>query len=61
MAKALLILVLLGLFATMVGRWLRGAVTGKPPAPRIETAAKCPRCGAYRVAGQPCATPGCSG
>ena len=36
MAKALLILVLLGLFATMVGRWLRGAVTGKPPAPRIE-------------------------
>lgn len=61
MAKAVLTLILLGLLVIMVGRWLRGAVSGKPPLPRIETAAKCPRCGAYRVAGQPCATPGCEG
>ncbi len=61
MAKALLLLVLVGLLVVMAGRWLRDALPGKPGGRAIETAAKCPRCGAYRIDGQPCATPGCDG
>ncbi|MER2508318.1 MAG: hypothetical protein ABTQ27_06105 [Amaricoccus sp.] len=61
MTKALLLLILVGLLAMMASRWLRGALPRKPESRAIETAAKCPRCGAYRIAGQPCATPGCGG
>ena len=63
MLKAAATFLLLGLLASMVIR----AVLPRPPGrkgetPRkVETATKCPRCGAYRLGDGQCPTPGCRG
>lgn len=58
MLKALSTILLLGLLAGMALR----ALLPRRPAPsghRVETARKCPVCGAYRLGDGQCPTPGC--
>lgn len=60
MLKALTTIVLLGL---LVGMTVRAVFprqpTPKRPGPRIQTARKCPDCGAYRLGDGACPTPDC--
>jgi hypothetical protein len=59
MLKAVTTILLVGLLVGMAYR----AVFPKPPRPRtraqVETARKCPGCGAYRLGDGQCPTPDC--
>lgn len=54
-----LVLLLALVFAGVIGRAIRPQVPRGSQGPRIETAAKCPSCGAYRVGTAACARPDC--
>jgi hypothetical protein len=62
MLKAITTILLIGLLAGMTIR----AVLPRPPStrprrgPAVETARKCPDCGAYRLGDGRCPTPGCA-
>jgi hypothetical protein len=54
--RAVLLVIAVGLLMAMIGRWR----LPKPPArPAVQSARKCPDCGAYVVGDGPCTTPGC--
>lgn len=59
MLKAAVLVVLALLLATMIGRAIRPQVPRDRQGPRIETASKCPSCGAYRVGGGACERADC--
>ncbi len=59
--KALVIVLALMLLAGMVGRSLGIRGASRPKTPPIETARKCPTCGAYLVGSAQCDRPGCAG
>ncbi|MFO1105755.1 MAG: hypothetical protein U1E34_06615 [Amaricoccus sp.] len=59
MLRVGLVLILALLLAGMVSRAIRPTVARREPGPRIETAAKCPSCGAYRVGTAACERPDC--
>lgn len=59
MIKGLLVIILVALLANMAAKWLRPAIPPKPKSPRVETARKCPRCGAYGLGDAPCGKPDC--
>ena len=43
-----------------VAKWLAPRVPSDPKPKTVEAAEKCSTCGAYRVAGAACTTPGCA-
>ena len=57
--KGLTILLLALVLWSMASRYLRPRVPRKPRGPAIETARKCPECGAYVLGAGPCDSPGC--
>lgn len=56
--KAVLVLAALALLAGMLRRRF-APPSRRPRGPVIEAAQKCPSCGAYVLAGAPCARPDC--
>ncbi|HYN45884.1 MAG TPA: hypothetical protein VES64_04255 [Allosphingosinicella sp.] len=58
--KLLIVLVLAFVLLSMTSRYLRPKVPPKAKGPAIETARKCPECGAYVVGAGPCEQPGCA-
>lgn len=64
--KLLAILIGLGLVYVSVKRWLLAARPPPPPrpverqdVPPADDLVRCPRCGTWGIAGQPCASPDC--
>jgi hypothetical protein len=41
------------LIVAIIGRWMNPRVAGRPPAPRVQSARKCPICEAYVLGAQP--------
>jgi hypothetical protein len=54
--RVVLLLVAVALLMAMLGK-LR--LPKRPERPAVQSARKCPDCGAYVVAGQPCTSPEC--
>lgn len=57
--KAMTVLLLAFVLMSLASRYIRPRVPPKPRGPAIETARKCPGCGAYMVEGGGCTTPDC--
>ncbi len=57
--RVVLVLVAVALFLAIIGKLRLPQVPQRPKDKAVESARKCPGCGAYVLADQPCTSPGC--
>lgn len=57
-ARAAILLIAVALLFAMLGKLARPKVGGRKASPRVESARKCPACGAYVIEGTTCSCGG---